>query len=122
MTRIVKTSNYKEFVRQIKDRVNQARTRALKTVNQELVMLYWDIGRNILEKQQEEGWGTKVIDRLSTDLSGTFPDMKGFSPRNLKYMRKFASAWPDQAIVQQAAAQLPWSHIHLKIIRKQVVI
>ncbi len=78
--------------------------------NAAMVLLYWDIGRLILDRQQREGWGAKVIDRLSADLREAFPDMTGFSPRNLKYMRAFASAWPDAAIVQQLAAQIPWFH------------
>jgi predicted nuclease of restriction endonuclease-like (RecB) superfamily len=61
-------------------------------------------------RQQQEGWGAKVIDRLAKDLKREFPDMKGFSPRNLKYMRAFAEAYPDQAIVQEVLAQIPWYH------------
>ena len=75
-----------------------------------MVRLYWDIGRSILERQGQEGWGAKVIDRLAADLRKAFPDMRGLSPRNLKYMRAFAAAWPDQSIVQQLAAQIPWFH------------
>lgn len=73
-----------------------------------MVLLYWDLGRAILENQKKAVWGAKVIDRLSFDLQSSFPDMKGFSPRNLKYMRAFASAWPDKAIVQRIVAQIPW--------------
>lgn len=79
-------------------------------VNRELVLLYWQIGRDILERQTREGWGARVIDRLSRDLRSEFPEMKGFSARNLKYMRAFAQAWPDEAFVQQVAAQIPWFH------------
>ncbi|MGF6780874.1 putative nuclease of restriction endonuclease-like (RecB) superfamily [Paraburkholderia sp. GAS334] len=74
-------------------------------------MLYWQIGRDIAQRQQAQGWGAKVIDRLARDLRSAFPDMRGFSPRNLKYMRAFAQAWPDGEFVQQAAAQLPWFHL-----------
>lgn len=73
-------------------------------------MLYWQIGRDVLVRQAEQGWGAKVIERLSHDLRTAFPDMKGFSPRNLKYMRQFAEAWPEESIVQQVVAQLPWGH------------
>ena len=79
-------------------------------VNRELVLLYWEIGRDILARQAEQGWGAKVIERLAHDLRTAFPDMKGFSPRNLKYMRALAEAWPDAEFVQQAAAQLPSYH------------
>jgi len=69
-------------------------------------MLYWQIGRDILDRQEREKWGAKVIDRLATDLKRSFPDMKGFSPRNLKYMRAFAEAWPEEPIVQAVLAQI----------------
>jgi predicted nuclease of restriction endonuclease-like (RecB) superfamily len=75
-----------------------------------MVLLYWDIGRVILDRQEREGWGAKIIDRLSADLREAYPEMKGLSPRNLKYMRTFAAAWPDRAIVQAPLAQLPWYH------------
>jgi len=80
------------------------------TANAAMVLLYWDIGCAILERQQREGWGARVIDRLSADLRREFPDMQGLSPRNLKYMRAFAAAWPNREIVQQVAAQIPWFH------------
>ncbi len=73
--------------------------------------LYWNIGREILSRQQNEGWGTKVTDRLAADLRRAFPEMTGFSARNLRYMRTFASAWPEHSIGQQLVAQLPWGHI-----------
>jgi predicted nuclease of restriction endonuclease-like (RecB) superfamily len=75
-----------------------------------LILLYWSIGRDILDRQKVEGWGTKVIERLAKDLGTEFPDVEGFSPRNLKYMRAFAEAWPEKEFVQQAIAQLPWGH------------
>ena len=70
--------------------------------------MYWDIGAAILKKQKNEGWGAKVIDRMAHDLKEEFPDMKGFSPRNLKYMRKFAESWSNFEIVQRTVAQIPW--------------
>lgn len=73
-----------------------------------MVLLYWDIGRIILDRQKKEGWGAKVIDRLSHDLKIAFPDMTGFSPRNLKYMRTFSESWPDREFVQRTIAQIPW--------------
>ena len=78
------------------------------SANAAMVLLYWEIGRLILERQDRVGWGAKIIDRLSYDLRDAFPDMKGFSPRNLKYMRAFAAAWPDPAIVQEPLAQITW--------------
>ncbi len=102
--------SYATFVRDLKQKIVEARHRASLSVNRELILLYWTIGRDILARQEREGWGTKVIDRLADDLRQAFPKMTGLSSRNLKYMRAFAAAWPDDAIVQQVAAQLPWGH------------
>ncbi|HEY0675491.1 MAG TPA: PDDEXK nuclease domain-containing protein [Immundisolibacter sp.] len=101
---------YADWLANLKARIHGAQQRAALAVNRELVLLYWQIGRDILARQAEQGWGAKVIERLSQDLRAAFPEMKGFSPRNLKYMRAFAEAWPDEEFVQQAAAQLPWGH------------
>lgn len=98
--------DYVAFFHEIKQRIQQERLKAVLAANAAMVLLYWDIGRSILERQEHEGWGAQVIDRLSVDLQRAFPDMRGFSPRNLKYMRAFASAWPDRAIVQEALAQI----------------
>jgi predicted nuclease of restriction endonuclease-like (RecB) superfamily len=103
-------TGYASFLDDLKSRIRAAQVKAALAVNAELVLLYWRIGRDILARQQNEGWGTQVIDRLSADLRAAFPEMQGFSPRNLKYMRAFAAAWPDEKIVQQAVAQLPWGH------------
>ena len=91
-----------------KKRVSKARVSAALAANAAMVLLYWDIGRIILGRQGEEGWGAKVIDRLAFDLREAFPDMDGLSSRNLKYMRAFAVAWPNQQIVQRVVARLPW--------------
>ena len=101
---------YPALLGELKTRIRAARTKAALAVNHELTLLYWDIGRKILDRQDAEGWGAKVIERLSADLRQAFPDMKGLSPRNLKYMRRFADAWPDREFVQQAVAQIPWGH------------
>jgi predicted nuclease of restriction endonuclease-like (RecB) superfamily len=98
-------ADYGRLFAAIKVRVQAAQVRAGLAANRELLALYWDIGRMILDRQQSEGWGTKVIDRLSRDLQNEFPGQQGFSPRNLKYMRAFAEAWPETSIVQQPAAQ-----------------
>ena len=101
-------SDYVEVLDEVKRRIREERLRVVLSANSAMVVLYWDIGQLILARQEQEGWGAKVIDRLSHDLSETYPDMKGLSPRNLKYMRAFAAAWPDKEIVQRAVAQLPW--------------
>ena len=99
-------TDYAPLLADIKARVQTARIKAGLAANRELLALYWDIGRLILDRQKREGWGAKVIDRLSADLQSEFPGQQGFSPRNLKYMRTFAGAWPETVIVQQAGAQL----------------
>jgi predicted nuclease of restriction endonuclease-like (RecB) superfamily len=104
-------SDYADWLAELKTRIYTAQQRAALAINRELVLLYWQIGHDILQRQAEQGWGARVIDRLSHDLQIAFPGMKGFSPRNLKYMRAFAEAWPDSEFVQQAAAQLPWFHL-----------
>ncbi|WP_445175106.1 YhcG family protein [Microcoleus sp.] len=102
--------DYYDFLRELKGRILQAQVRAVISVNRELVLLYWQIGRDILNRQQQQGWGAKIIDNLAADLQKAFPEMKGFSPRNLKYMRSFAEAYPDEQFVQQVVAQIPWGH------------
>ncbi|MGM8061696.1 PDDEXK nuclease domain-containing protein [Vogesella indigofera] len=101
---------YASWLTELKTRIHSAQQRATLAVNRELVLLYWQIGQDILVRQAEQGWGAKVIERLALDLRAAFPEMKGFSPRNLKYMRAFAEAWPDRQFVQEVLAQLPWYH------------
>ncbi|MDX2272718.1 MAG: PDDEXK nuclease domain-containing protein [Cyanobacteriota bacterium] len=110
MTSELVPMGYEELLRDLKDRIRTAQVRAALAVNRELVLLSWQIGREILRRQGQEGWGSKVIDRLGQDLKREFPDITGFSPRNIKYMRAFAEAWPDELIVQQVVAQIPWGH------------
>lgn len=119
-------NNYQNILTSLKEKIRTARLRAVLKVNTELISIYWDVGNTILEQQKNKGWGAKIIDRLASDLRIEFPDMKGFSIRNLKYMRAFADAYPDFIIVQQIAAQtgmpaqnvivqhpaaqIPWTH------------
>jgi predicted nuclease of restriction endonuclease-like (RecB) superfamily len=102
--------SYEELLLEVKERIRSAQTRAAVAVNRELVTLYWQIGREILDRQARERWGARVIDRLSADLRAAFPGQRGFSSRNLKYMRALAEAYPDPGFVQQVVAQLPWGH------------
>jgi len=106
---------YSAVLEELKNKIRQARYKAALSVSRELVILYWHIGTTILKQQRKQGWGAQVVERLALDLAGSFPDMKGFSPRNLKYMRTFAEAYPDIQIVQQLVAQIPWGH-NLKIL------
>ncbi|MDM9379270.1 PDDEXK nuclease domain-containing protein [Chlorogloeopsis sp. ULAP01] len=101
---------YDDFLLELKTRISHAQLRAALAVNKELVLLYWQIGRDILQRQQQQGWGAKVITRLAADLQQAFPEMKGFSRTNLMYMRAFAEAYPDEQFVQQIVGQIPWGH------------
>lgn len=103
-------TGYAAWLADIKARVQSARSRAALAANAEMVTLYWEIGRDILQRQQTASWGDKVLNRLASDLRAAFPEIKGFSLANLKFMRAFAQAWPDTPIGQQAVSQLPWGH------------
>jgi predicted nuclease of restriction endonuclease-like (RecB) superfamily len=101
---------YQELLKELKERIRAAQVRAAQAVTQELVLLYWTIGRDLSRRFQTEGWGTKINERLAKDLQAAFPGIEGFSPRNLRYMRAFAEAWPEPEILQQLVAKLPWGH------------
>jgi len=102
--------DYAAWLAELKTTIRTARLKAGLAVNRELVLLYWRIGKEILERQSAQGWGAKVIDQLARDLRAEFSDMRGFSRTNLLYMRAFASAWPEEAIVHQFGGQIPWRH------------
>ena len=102
------SDTYLKFIDEVKAKIEKQRISVVLNANSSMICLYWSIGKAILNKQKEEGWGAKVIDRMSKDLRAAFPDMSGFSPRNIKYMRKFAECWPDFEIVQRVVAQIPW--------------
>ena len=88
------SDSYMKFIEEIKTQIQTRRLSVVLNANSSMICLYWTIGKDILDKQQEEGWGAKVIDRMAKDLKGAFPEMSGLSPRNIKYMRKFAECWP----------------------------
>ncbi|QNE16449.1 DUF1016 domain-containing protein [Pseudarthrobacter sp. NBSH8] len=108
---------YPDLLAAVTGKVKAGRSKAIAAANQEMLRSYLAIGRDILERQSLEGWGARIVDRLSVDLKRQFPDATGFSPRNLKYMRAFAENWSSEAIVQAPLAQLPWYH-HLALIQK----
>jgi predicted nuclease of restriction endonuclease-like (RecB) superfamily len=110
MSALPDSKSYQTLLAELKQRIRSAQVRAALAVNRELVLLYWGIGKEILARQGEEGWGSKVVERLAKDLRIEFPEMKGISRTNLLYMRAFAEAWPEEPIVQQVAGQLPWFH------------
>jgi predicted nuclease of restriction endonuclease-like (RecB) superfamily len=104
-------AGYAAFLADLKGRVERERVRVVVAANSALVLLYWDLGKAILDRQAAEGWGAKVIDRLASDLAEAYPEMKGFSPRNLLFMRSFAEAYPDHEQVKQLVSLLPWGHV-----------
>jgi predicted nuclease of restriction endonuclease-like (RecB) superfamily len=101
-------AGYPAWLAELKARIRGTRLRTALAVNGELIGLYWQIGRDILQRQAQDGWGSKVVDRLATDLRAEFPDARGFSSANLRYMRAFAEAWPDPALLQRVVGRLPW--------------
>jgi predicted nuclease of restriction endonuclease-like (RecB) superfamily len=98
---------YLSVLKNLKTKIRKARLKAAITVNTQLLELYWEIGNAISQQQQQEGWGTKVIEKLARDLKLAFPDFKGLSVRNLWYMKSFAEEWPREPIVQPLVAQIP---------------
>lgn len=103
-------AGYAEWLAEVKARIHAAQQRAALAVNRELLAFYWRLGRDILERQQRDGWGAGIVDKVAADLRAAFPAMKGFSRANLMYMRAFAEAWPEADFVQQPVGQLPWGH------------
>lgn len=102
--------SYPILLEQVKEKIKTAQLKAALSVNSELVFLYWEIGWMLSTKMKQEGWGAKVIDRLASDIGKDFPGVSGFSPRNLRYMRKFAESYADQSILQALLAKIPWWH------------
>ena len=103
-------AGYAELLADLQERIQAAQLRATLSVNRELVVLYWGIGKEIQARQRENGWGSRVIERLASDLRAAFPGLQGLSPRNLGYMKALAEAWPEESILQQLVAKLPWGH------------
>lgn len=105
------TDDYRSFITELKSRVQAAQIKAAVTVNRELLLLYWDLGRMITERQATSGWGEGVVEQISHDLSKEFPNLKGFSRRNLYFIKQwsgFYAAQPEN--VKQLVAQIPWGH------------
>ena len=113
---LLKVEDYGQFLDRIKKDIQRSQIKAAIAVNQELILLYWRIGKELIEKIDSEGWGSKVITTLANDLARSFPDLSGFSLRNLNYMRKFAESYSDLNCAT-AVAQIPWSH-NLVILEK----
>ncbi len=110
-------SDYGKLLQSVKKQIQESRIRAYRTVNKELIQLYWNIGKEILERQEREGWGRSIVKRLSNDLRKEFLGTSGFSSQNLWYMRQFYSEYRDYANLQQLVGEIPWSHNLLIISR-----
>ncbi len=110
MSKELNNQSYVNLLQNLKQEISTARIRAHLAVNKEMITLYWKIGNQILERQKEEGWGTKVIENISKDLRKEFPEMKGLSARNLVYMQTFARTYPDFQFTQEVLAQITWYH------------
>jgi predicted nuclease of restriction endonuclease-like (RecB) superfamily len=110
MSEIINSKDYLTFLNDIKQDIQTSRIKAALSINKELILLYWRIGMGILDRQQQQGWGSKVIEQLSLDLKHDFPDVKGFSKQNLSYMRQFAGEYLSDEIIQQAVGEIPWGH------------
>lgn len=102
--------DYAGLLHEIKARIQKAQYEALKAVNKELIALYWDIGRLIVERQRGDTWGKAIAEQLAKDLQAAFPGMSGFSRRNIFYMREFYLCYKEQEKVQRLVAQIGWSH------------
>jgi predicted nuclease of restriction endonuclease-like (RecB) superfamily len=110
-------TDYIVLLEQVKREIRGSRVKATISANAEMVSLYWKIGEIILIREEQAGWGQKVVLRLVSDLKEEFPNMKSISPRNLRYMKAFAAAYPDESILQVALAKLTWYH-HISLLTK----
>ncbi len=108
---MTKQMSYAEFLSDLKERIRIAQTKAVLSVNAELISLYWDLGRRIVESQEKTAWGKGVVEKLAGDLRREFPDVKGFSARNLWDMRRFYLAYNNHPNLRQAVAEIPWGTI-----------
>lgn len=111
---LINSTEYLEIINRVKQEIRTAQYKAAVSVNQELILLYHGIGTII---NTHKSWGNKFVDNLAADIKLSFPGVKGYSPRNLKYMAKFAATYPDRQFVQTVSAQIPWSH-HVAILDK----
>jgi predicted nuclease of restriction endonuclease-like (RecB) superfamily len=103
-------ADYNQLLANVKERIRSAQYAALKVVNTELVGLYWDLGRMIVERQNQAGWGTSVVEQLSQDLRREFPGVAGFSVQNLWYMRQFHMEYREHEKLQPLVGEIAWAH------------
>jgi predicted nuclease of restriction endonuclease-like (RecB) superfamily len=109
MKKEIKSNEYKLFIKSLKERIHSAQYEALKAVNKELINLYWDIGKMIVEQQEKHSWGKAIVDNIADDLQKDFPGMSGYSSRNLWYMRNFYLNYKDNEFLQPMVAEISWT-------------
>ncbi|MFI4957413.1 MAG: YhcG family protein [Gammaproteobacteria bacterium] len=117
MEQKIGSAEYHTLLNRLKKHILESRSKAALSVNKELILLYYHIGLQILQSQANQGWGKKVIEELSRDLSVEFPEMKGFGVRNLGYMKRFSLEYQEDTILQAVLAKLPWYH-HVTLLDK----
>ena len=121
MSKSIVPADYADFISGVKERIRHARTTAVRAVNRELILLYWDLGRAIVEKQQTANWGDAIVERVAKDLRAEFPDMRGFSANNLWIVRQFYSEYSSEEfleqLVQELTSRVPWGH-HVELLKK----
>ena len=110
MTNLVYKKEYADFLLEVKERIRSAQYEALKKVNKELIGLYWDIGRMIVEKQGKHKWGKSIVENLAKDLQSEFIGISGFSIQNLWYMRQFYVSYNGNKKLQPLVGEIGWSH------------
>lgn len=101
---------YPDLLASVSSQINGGRSKAVSAANREMLLSYWAVGNELMKRESDEGWGSRVVTRLSADIRSAFPQARGFSPRNLRYMKSFAEAWPDFPMLQAPLATLPWYH------------
>jgi len=111
------SKKYIKFLNEIKSRIVTARIQAIRSVNKELIKLYWDIGKSIVERQKKYKWGDNIVEALARDLKEAFPEARGFSERNIWNMRRFYEEYKNKLFLQQLVAEIPWGH-NLMIMEK----
>ena len=105
---LIKQNEYLDFLRDIKEKISSARIKVSKSVHRGQIQLYWDIGKTIIERQEQHGWGKSIVEKLAKDLSGENKSNTGFSPQNLWYMRQFFLEYKDAINLQQLVGEIPW--------------
>ncbi|MEA3450548.1 MAG: DUF1016 N-terminal domain-containing protein [Bacteroidota bacterium] len=121
MSNVIATDKYVKWINSLKVKIHKSKIKIALSINSELLELYWDIGKEICQKQEVENWGSKIIEKVAVDLKHEFPEIKGFSRRNIYAMRQWFLFYSDAySFVPQAVAQIPWGHNRLIISKRRI--